>query len=155
MRILGIDPGFGRLGWAIVDTKGQGLSLVACGCFETDKIETEARRLSLGYDELTKLIKKFKPEKAAVESLFFFKNAKTVIGVAQSRGSALVALEKNGVPCVSFTPLQVKSSITGHGRADKSQVQNMVKRLLKLDSVPKPDDAADACAVAIALAFAS
>ena len=154
MRILGVDPGFGRLGWAIVESHGQTLELVQCGCFETKgggKIED--RLLAVG-DEIVRLTKAYKPDAAGVEDLFYFKNAKTVINVAQSRGVVIVELTRLKIPTKSFTPLQIKSSVSGNGHADKKQVQNMVKRLLKLPEVPKPDDAADACAVAIALAFA-
>lgn len=154
MRILGIDPGFGRLGWAVIDVVGQKMTLVEYGCFETSSKDNPSKRLNQGFDEIERLVGEFHPDKSAIEDLFFFKNAKTVIGVAQARGSILVALERNHVPCTSFTPLQVKSSVTGNGHADKSQVQNMVRRLLNLDGKPIQDDAADACAVAIALAFA-
>lgn len=154
MRILGIDPGFGRLGWAVIDFDKNKLKLVQLGCFETKAGEEPSLRLLKGFEEIERIVEKFSPDMAAIENLFFFKNAKTVIGVAESRGSVLVALSRRKVPCKSFTPLQVKSAVTGHGRADKIQVQNMVRRLLNLNKDKLQDDAADACAVAIALAFA-
>ncbi|MFC1649593.1 crossover junction endodeoxyribonuclease RuvC [Patescibacteria group bacterium] len=153
MTILGIDPGFGRLGWAVVESKGQDLKLIEYGCFETKSGQKIERRLLAVGEEVGRLVGKYKPDAAGVEDIFYFKNAKTVINVAQSRGVVIAELARNDILTKSFTPLQIKSSVSGHGRADKSQVQNMVKRLLKLESVPKPDDAADACAVAIALAF--
>ena len=149
MLILGVDPGTARLGWGVIDAE----TMVACGCLETKVTDPESKRLLSLFKGFTKLLKKFRPDAVAVEDLFFFKNQKTVIKVSQARGVILVASELLGFPVFSYTPLQVKSSVTGYGRADKNQVQQMVKAILKLDSIPQPDDAADALAVAITHSF--
>ena len=106
-------------------------------------------RLDIIYNSTIEIIEKFSPDFAAVESLFYFKNKKTVMTVGQARGVVLLAAEKKGLTCYDYTPLQIKQSVTGYGRANKKQVQNMVKKILKINKVPKPDDAADALAVAI------
>jgi crossover junction endodeoxyribonuclease RuvC len=148
-RVLGIDPGFGRIGWAIVEGSSSKQSVVSFGCLETSKDDAMSIRLGEIYDHVVELVDKYKPDEAAVEELYFFKNAKTVIGVGQARGVILLALVKCKIVTADYTPLQVKSSIAGYGKADKRQVQVMLKSLLNLPSVPKPDDAADACAVAL------
>ncbi len=149
MLILGIDPGYGRMGWGIIN----GEAMVDCGCFETPAKTAEEARLKQLFDKLIELIGRHRPEAVAVEKLFFFKNQTTVIPVAQSRGVVLLAAAQNKVPVFSYTPLQIKQAVTGYGRAEKSQVQQMVKSILKLSSIPKPDDAADALAVALTHAF--
>lgn len=149
MKILGVDPGYGRLGWGAIDNE----KLVSCGCLETPAKLAEEKRLESLFEDLNKLIKKYRPAAIAVEKLFFFKNQMTVIPVAQSRGVALLAAAKNKLPAFSYTPLQIKQAVTGYGRAEKNQVQQMVKSILKLKQIPKSDDAADALAVALTHLF--
>lgn len=149
MKVLGIDPGTAATGWAVVEEKKGEPRLIACGCINTSKLKSDSDRLvEIGKDIAT-LIKKHKPQEVAVEDLFFFKNLKTAITVAQARGVILYEIKKNKLPLFSYTPLQVKQALTGYGRADKRQIQIMVKNILKLKSIPKPDDAADAIAIAI------
>lgn len=153
MRILGIDPGTARLGYAVVDyeTASKKLKLIDCGIIQTSKKEIEASRLSEIRKDLLSIINKFNPEISSVEQLFFFKNPKTIIPVAQARGVILEVLNSNSIPIVEFTPLQVKQILTGQGRAEKSLVAKMVKLEFDLKEDIKPDDAIDA--VAIALSF--
>jgi len=149
MKILGIDPGTATTGWAIVEEVKKNPRLVACGCVNTSKINSDEERLvEIGHD-ISALIKKYKPDEAAIEDLFFFKNLKTAITVAQARGVILYEIKKNKIPLFAYTPLQVKQALTGYGRADKNQIQEMVKNILKLKAIPKTDDAADAVAIAI------
>lgn len=150
VRILGLDPGFGRVGWALLDAVGQMLKVVAFGCWETKKGEDFAARLMDIAEKLRAIIKKNKPDAVALEELFFFKNLKTAIPVAQARGAMILVAKENNLPLVELTPLEVKQAISGYGRADKSQVRKMVQLILKLKEVPRSDDAADALAVAIA-----
>jgi crossover junction endodeoxyribonuclease RuvC len=149
LRILGIDPGTATTGWAVVEEKNRNPRLIACGCVNTSKLKSDADRLvEIGRD-IALLIKKYRPDEAAIEDLFFFKNLKTAITVAQARGVILYEIKKNKTPLFSYTPLQVKQALTGYGRADKNQIQEMVKNILRLKCIPKPDDAADAVAIAI------
>jgi crossover junction endodeoxyribonuclease RuvC len=152
-KVLGIDPGTGRLGWAVVRGNRINQELEEYGCIETKKGLGSARRLELVYEGLESLIEKFKPDVSAVEELYFFKNQKTVIRVGEARGVAVVCLARNKIPVFDYTPLQIKQSVTGYGRADKKQVQLMVKNILKLKTIPRPDDAADAVAVALTHLF--
>jgi len=145
MKILGVDPGTARLGWGLIDNE----TMIACGCWETKPELAEEKRLNFLFKKLNRLIKQYRPEAVAVEKLFFFKNQTTVIPVAQSRGVVLLAASQNNLSVFSYTPLQIKQAVTGYGRAEKAQVQQMIKSILKLKSVPKPDDAADALAVAL------
>jgi crossover junction endodeoxyribonuclease RuvC len=124
-------------------------SLIECGCIETASNAAAPDRLAMIYDEIVKLVEEYGPDESAVEELYFFKNQKTVMQVGQARGVIVVALTKAGLPVYDYTPLQVKQSVSGYGRADKRQVQQMVKAILNLERVPKPDDAADAVAVAL------
>ncbi|PIU77857.1 MAG: crossover junction endodeoxyribonuclease RuvC [Candidatus Moranbacteria bacterium CG_4_10_14_3_um_filter_44_15] len=149
MKILGIDPGTAITGWAVVEEKKGEPRLIACGCINTSKLKSDADRLVEIGEDIATLIKKHKPREVAVEDLFFFKNLKTAITVAQSRGVILYKIKKNKLPLFSYTPLQVKQALTGYGRADKRQIQIMVKNVLKLKNTLKPDDAADATAIAI------
>jgi len=149
LRVLGIDPGTATTGWAILEERDGKIVPVAYGHISTAKENPEDDRLFEIHMDLKKIIDKYKPEEAAIEDLFFFKNQKTVIKVAQSRGMVLLTLRQNGVRIASYTPLQVKQAITGYGRADKKQVQIMTKSILCLDCVPKPDDTADAIAIAL------
>lgn len=148
MRILGIDPGYGIVGYGIIDS-GVKIDVVDYGVVSTPKEMTLPDRLEVIYSSLTSLINSYKPDVVAVEELFYFKNQTTVIPVAEARGVILLACKKSGVPIFEYTPLQIKQGLTGVGRAEKAQVQFMVKSILGLEKVPKPDDAADALAVAI------
>lgn len=151
MRILGIDPGLATTGWAVVDFNSDGKPVpVDYGAISTKKGLTVSERLVEIYRDLNELISQFKPSYAGVETLLFCNNAKTAIAVGEARGVILLALESSGIPIKEFTPLQVKSAITGYGNADKRQVQENVKMLCGLSSIPKPDDAADAIAIAVA-----
>ncbi|OGI22587.1 MAG: crossover junction endodeoxyribonuclease RuvC [Candidatus Moranbacteria bacterium RIFOXYA1_FULL_44_8] len=149
MRIIGIDPGTATTGWAVVEEVKKNPRLIACGCINTSKFNSDAERLVEMGRDIGSLIKKYKPDEAAIEDLFFFKNLKTAITVAQARGVILYEIKKNGVSLSNYTPLQGKQALTGYGRAEKKQIQIMVKNILKLRSAPKPDDAADAVAIAI------
>ena len=148
MIILGIDPGIGRTGYAFLKQTAKDITLIECGCITTKAWAVEAGRLLEIKNDLTALIKKHKPTVAAIESLFFTSNAKTAISVGQARGVAMVTCAEFNLKIIEITPLQVKMAATGYGKADKRQVQTMVVKLLKLKKIPKPDDAADACAIA-------
>lgn len=154
MRILGLDPGLAILGFGIIDEEGNKLKLVDYGIINSEPDITFPERLKLLYDDLDFLINRYKPEIVAVEELFYNRNATTAIKVAQARGVQVLCCQQHGLPLYEFTPLQVKQTITGYGRADKKQVQLMVKNLLNMDHMPQPDDAADAIAIAICLSFA-
>ena len=149
MKILGIDPGTATTGWAVVEEKNKNPRLVACGCVNTSKFSSDAERLVEIGKDISALIKKYKPDEAAIEDIFFFSNQKTAVTVSQARGVILYELKKNKLPIQNYTPLQVKQALTGYGRAEKKQIQEMVKNILRLKSAPKPDDAADAVAIAI------
>lgn len=147
---LGIDPGTATTGYGLVRLLPDGeLVAVTFGILSTPKDETPAARLEMLYDSLAKLLKKHKPETAGVEKLFFSRNVTTAIAVGQARGVALLALQKAGIEIFEYTPNEVKQAVAGYGAADKRQVQEMVRTLLQLDAIPKPDDAADALAIAI------
>lgn len=152
MRILGIDPGTSLIGYGIIDVAGKNYRVIDYGDLKTGVNIRNADRVTVVYNFFDKLIKKFKPVKMAIESLFFFKNAKTVLKVSEIRGVLMYAAAKNGIEIAEFTPLQVKQAVSGYGRAEKMQVQQMVKLILKLDIIPQPDDAADALAIAICCA---
>jgi crossover junction endodeoxyribonuclease RuvC len=150
MLVIGIDPGTATTGYGLVREARDGtLSAVAYGVVTTPAGEEMPLRLVKLYEELTQIIALHRPESGAVEKLFFQKNVKTAITVAQGRGVALLALAQAGMSVGEYTPLEVKQSVVGYGGADKSQIQQMVRVLLALDTIPKPDDAADALAVAI------
>jgi crossover junction endodeoxyribonuclease RuvC len=149
MRILGIDPGYAILGWGVIDVVGNRFSVVDYGSILTDtKMEMPAR-LQVLYNGLTELIHKYKPDDASIEQLFFNSNAKTAILVGEARGVAVLACANGNLNIGEYTPLQIKQALVGYGRADKKQVQYMVKTMLNLKAVPKPDDTADALAAAI------
>ncbi|MBI3952660.1 MAG: crossover junction endodeoxyribonuclease RuvC [Candidatus Doudnabacteria bacterium] len=148
MRILGIDPGIGRTGYAILEQNDKDIVLRSCGCIETKPGKPEADRLLEIKKDLVNLIKKWKPETVCVESLFFAQNVKTAMAVGQARGVVIVTAAEYSLKLVEVTPLQVKIAATGYGKADKAQVQRMIVTLLKLKKIPRPDDAADACAIA-------
>jgi len=149
VRTLGIDPGTAITGYGFVEGRGDRLTLVECGVMTTAAGTPLPRRLQDIYSGLTQLIQTHKPDDAAVEEIFFSRNARTALAVGHARGVVLLALSMQGIPVFEYTPLQVKQSVTGYGRADKAQVQSMVRVLLGLDVIPQPDDAADALAVAI------
>lgn len=151
MRILGIDPGLATVGWSIVDFGKDGKpTAIDYGAITTEKGESVGNRLSEIYDDLNSIINEFKPEYCGLETLLFYNNAKTAIVVGEARGVVLLCLERSNIPVHEFTPLQVKSSITGYGKATKKQVQENVKMIYGLDEIPKPDDVADALAISIA-----
>ncbi len=149
IRILGIDPGFGRTGFGIIDKEAGGWKLVTYGCIETSGKKCFVDRLEELSIDLKKIIKKYKPTHVGVEDLFFHKNAKTAIKVAQARGVILLTAKQSGLPIFEFTPLQVKQGVTGYGRAEKGQLERVIRMIFKLKKQIKPDDAADALAVAL------
>ncbi|MCG3210863.1 MAG: Crossover junction endodeoxyribonuclease RuvC [Anaerolineae bacterium] len=149
MRVLGVDPGTAITGWGVVEGDGDALQMIAGGVITTPAGTPLPQRLQVIYRELTQLIEQWRPESAAIEELFFSKNAKTALAVGHGRGAAMLALANAGLPITEYKPLEVKQAITGHGGADKVQMQHMVKLLLQLDDIPRPDDAADALAIAI------
>jgi crossover junction endodeoxyribonuclease RuvC len=149
MKVLGIDPGTATTGWAVMEEKSGKLIPVAYGHISTSRKKSASQRLEEISFDIEKIIKKFRPREAAVEDIFFFKNLKTAVKVSEARGAVLLTLEKYKIKISEYTPLQVKQALTGYGRAEKKQIQLMVKNMLKLRSVPKPDDAADALAIAI------
>jgi crossover junction endodeoxyribonuclease RuvC len=149
MRILGIDPGTGILGFGVIDVVSGKLQLVDGGVIRTPVKEDDAVRLLTIYNELTEIIKQHKPDMMSVEKLFFARNVTTAMTVAQARGVVLLTAMQAGIPIHEYTPMQIKQAVTGYGRADKKQMQEMVKVLLELQQIPKPDDAADALAAAI------
>lgn len=148
-RILGVDPGFGRTGLGIVDVQGSDAAHVWHSVIETSPEEQFVDRLAMVRNDLTEAIRRFSPQYAAVESLFFQTNVKTAMKVGMARGVIMLALADAGLPIIEMTPGQVKQGIVGWGSADKKQVQSMVTRLLRLSAPPEPDDAADALALAI------
>jgi crossover junction endodeoxyribonuclease RuvC len=149
VRVIGIDPGTAITGWGIIEGDDVNLKMVAGGVIITPAGTPLPSRLQTIYQELTAIIEQWQPETAALEELFFSKNAKTALTVGHGRGVAMLALANANLPIVEYKPLEVKQAITGHGGADKQQMQQMVKLLLSLDEIPRPDDAADALAVAI------
>lgn len=149
MRILGIDPGVATIGFGIVDSDRNKHRLVTCGVITTPAHTSLSSRLEQIYDDLTRLLEAFKPDAVSVEELFFNTNITTGIAVAHGRGVILLACRKAGVRIYEYTPLQVKQAVVGYGRAEKAQVMDMVRRLCGLSAPPKPDDAADAVALAL------
>lgn len=149
MIILGIDPGIAIVGYGIIECKGNHFKAIDYGAIRTESNLLFPDRIKNIYDELTDIIKFYKPCDFAIEELFFNKNVKTAIKVGQARGVEVLAAVNNDLDIYEYTPLQIKQAITGYGRADKNQMQQMVKILLNLDEIPKPDDVADALAVAM------
>ncbi|NIN66469.1 MAG: crossover junction endodeoxyribonuclease RuvC [Anaerolineae bacterium] len=149
MLVLGIDPGTAITGWGAVRKQGDDLILVDYGTVDTSHDIPLPQRLQTIHRELGEIVSQHHPDAVAVETLFFSKNVKTALSVGQARGVALLAIAEAGIPFHEYTPLEVKQSVVGYGRATKDQIQQLVKMLLRLDSVPQPDDAADAIAVAI------
>jgi len=155
MRILGIDPGIATIGFGVLDYDKKGCKLVNCGVITTPAHTSLSSRLELIYDDMSELIKLFKPDSASIEELFFNTNITTGISVAHGRGVILLACRKAGLRVYEYTPLQVKQAVVGYGRAEKSQIMDMVKRICRLPAPPKPDDAADAVALALCHARSS
>ncbi len=146
---LGIDPGTAIVGYAVVTARGDELSMIACDVITTPAGMPLAQRLQHIYRCLGEIITTYRPHEAAIEELFFAKNARTAFTVGQARGVAMLALANGGLSIAEYTPMQVKQAVTGYGSAKKVQVGEMVRILLRLASIPRPDDAADAAAVAI------
>jgi len=147
--VLGIDPGLADTGFGIVSFSGQKMEAITYGSIKTAAGQPMAKRLTILASDLRKIIAHHRPDMVGIEQLFFAKNAKTAMAVGQARGVAMLVVAQANLPIRELTPLQVKSALVGYGKATKLQIQQMVKTLLQLDSIPKPDDAADALAVAI------
>lgn len=153
MRIIGIDPGTGILGFGVIDVDGTKITMVDAGVITTPANTAHDERLEDIYDSLTEIVKATKPEACSVEKLFFTKNVTTAMTVAEARGVALLVARQHKIPIAEYTPPQIKQTLTGYGKADKKQVQEMVRLQLGLKEAPKPDDCADALAAAITHAF--
>lgn len=149
MRILGIDPGYAILGWGVIDVEGNHFSAVDYGAVTTEAGEDMPDRLKTLYNELMDIIAEYNPDQVSIEELFFNTNNKTAIFVGQARGVAILACVNSGVDIYEYTPLQIKQGLSGYGRADKKQIQQLVKMMLNLKEIPRPDDTADALAAAI------
>ena len=149
MKILGIDPGMAIVGYGMIEVEGDNIQLLASGSIQTDKNLPDSKRLLEVYNDLSTIVQKYQPDCASVEELFFFKNQKTVIPVAEARGVILTVLEKFGIPTFGYTPMVVKQVLTGYGRADKKEVEQMVKISLGVEKLPKLDDTVDSIAIAI------
>lgn len=149
MIILGIDPGIAIVGYGVIECVGNGYKPIEYGCITTDSKLDFPERLKIVYDELSEIIDTYNPVEMAIEELFFNKNVRTAIKVGQARGVEILAAVNKGLDIYEYTPLQIKQGIVGYGRAEKRQVQEMVKMFLNLKEIPRPDDAADALAVAI------
>jgi len=155
MRILGIDPGYGITGFGLVEAQRGNVQLLKCGAITTPAGMDFSARLEIIYEDMRSLLEAANPEAVAIEELFFGQNVTTGIGVAQSRGVILLAIRQAGVPVYAYKPMQVKQAVVGYGNATKHQVQEMTKRILHLGKMPKPDDAADAIAIALCHARSS
>lgn len=155
MRIIGIDPGTGILGFGVIDVSGNKLTMVDAGVITTPAHTPLDERLEEIYDGLVGIIAETKPDVMSIEKLFFARNVTTAMSVSHARGVAMLSGRKACLPIAEYTPLQIKQTLTGYGRADKKQMQEMVKFQLGLHSIPKPDDAADALAAAITHALMS
>jgi len=155
MRILGIDPGYGITGFGVIEADRGNCQLLRCGAITTPAGMDFSARLEIIYEDMRQLLEAVKPEAVAIEELFFGQNVTTGIGVAQSRGVILLAIRQAGLQVYQYKPMQVKQAVVGYGNATKHQVQEMTKRLLHLQNLPKPDDAADAIAIALCHARSS
>jgi len=149
MIVLGIDPGLARLGYGIIGVENGTITPLCYGCIQTSVEKTSSQRLLQIYGEINELITKYQPDCCAIEKLFFTKNITSAMNVSEVRGIILLAAEQHNLPITEYTPNQIKQAITGSGRADKKQMQEMIKRLLHLDSIPRPDDAADGLSIAL------
>ncbi len=149
MKILGIDPGMAIVGYSLIDFDGENTTLLHSGSIQTQKGDRESQRLLEIFNDMISLIGKYQPDEAAIEKLFFFKNQTTVMPVAHARGVILAALEKFNIPIYEYTPMEVKQVLTGYGRADKKEVEQMVKISLGTEALPKLDDTVDSIAIGI------
>ena len=149
MRVMGIDPGLALMGYGVVESNGYRFRTVDYGVIETEAHTDEPDRLLKLWQGLNELLEKYKPDAVSVEDVFFNKNVKTAISIGQARGVILLAVKNCGIPLYEYTPLQAKQAVAGYGHAEKKQIQFMVKTILGLEEIPKPDDAADALAIAI------
>ena len=149
MIVLGIDPGYAIVGWGVIEVRGATFRPIACGDISTPAKTSLSSRLKTIYDEMRRITEKYHPEQMAIEGLFFNTNITTGIKVAEARGVILLAAEEAGIPIFEYTPLQVKQAVVGYGLAEKKQVIAMVTNLLRLKNPPKPDDTADALAIAL------
>ena len=155
MRILGIDPGYGITGFGLIEAERGQFTLLRCGAITTPPNTDFSARLEMIYEDMRQLLEVCKPDCVAIEELFFGQNVTTGIGVAQSRGVILLAIRQAGLSVYPYKPMQVKQSVVGYGNATKHQVQDMTRRILRLEKMPKPDDAADAIAIALCHARSS
>ncbi len=155
LRILGIDPGIAIAGFGFVDKQGSRIVPVQYGCIQTEPSTVPEMRLLQVYEATEQLLDKYKPDSMGIEKLFFNRNVTNAFAVGQARGVIILAAAKRGIPIAEYTPMQVKQAVVGYGKAEKKQVQEMVKLFLKLKEIPKPDDVADALAVAICHAHSS
>lgn len=153
MIILGIDPGIAIMGYGVLESKGSRIKVLENGVITTSSKSKTPERLKHLYDNLDEIIREFKPDEFAIEELFFNQNVKTAITVGHARGVQVLCAQQNNLPIYEYTPLQIKQAITGYGRADKKQMQKTVTTLLNLSEIPKPDDAADALAIALTQVF--
>lgn len=153
MIIVGIDPGLAQVGYGAVKKNKGEIKCLDYGCIKTSPDDSPEDRLNQIFNQTNQLIKKYKPDILVVEKLFFFKNLKTAIPVSQAKGVILLAAAKKKIPVYEFTPLEVKMNIVGYGRAEKAQMQKMIKAILNLQKIPKPDDAADALGLAISYTY--
>ncbi|MBI5045362.1 MAG: crossover junction endodeoxyribonuclease RuvC [Candidatus Levybacteria bacterium] len=153
MRIIGVDPGLGRLGWGVIDVDGNKHTAWNYGCIETSSTFSEEQRIKQVYNELTTIFEENNPEVLAIEELFFSRNVTTAFMVGQARGVVLLIAAQNNIPVISYNPNEVKVAVTGYGKADKKQIAQMVKIILKLPKLPKHDDTTDALAIALTHAF--
>ena len=149
MRVLGIDPGYATTGFGLITSERGNYSLLQYGTVTTPADLPFSKRLNMLFEDMTQLLEVTEPEAVAVEELFWGHNITTGIGVSHGRGVILLAIERAGIPLFEYTPMQVKQSVVGYGKAEKRQVMDMTRRLLKMDKVPRPDDAADAIAIAL------
>jgi crossover junction endodeoxyribonuclease RuvC len=149
MIVIGIDPGLARVGYGVIEVRNRDPEPVCYGCIETGKNPAASARLLHIYTELSAILAKYQPAHIAVEKLFFSKNITSAMGVSEARGVILLLAEQQKIAVTEYTPNQIKQAITGSGKADKRQVQEMIKRLLRLETIPKPDDAADALSIAL------
>lgn len=152
MKILGIDPGLAIVGYSVLEYDGENLTLLHSGSIQTSKGERESSRLLEIFEDMTVILENFKPDVCAIEKLFFFRNYTTVMPVAHARGVILTLLEKYNIPIYEYTPIEVKQILTGYGRADKKEVEHMVKLSLGIDNLPKLDDTIDSIAIGISYA---
>jgi crossover junction endodeoxyribonuclease RuvC len=149
MIVIGIDPGLARLGYGVINVKGSIVTPISYGCIKTKATKRPSERLLEIYTEIVRLFEKYPPGSLAMEKLFFSKNVTSAMSVSEVRGVVLLAAEQRQIPITEYTPNQIKQAITGSGSADKRQMQEMIKRLLHLDAVPQPDDAADGLSIAL------